>query len=279
MLRFSHIFTALLLMCVFSAFVIPRRSASVTKGIHVLLWPVSRPLGWIAGGVRGRVSPTISQERIDALKLASENLQLKTELAALDMQLKLLQARHAERERLGDVEKYCTSYSVMSPDTSHKRQVLKLSPKAALGTKEKDPVLYPPRGIAGRMMGGGSVQLVTDPGFRVTGSFGYFKANEKSGGVEWIGIPSLQPLVVGAGDGTMVVKSLASKAVVDAGLRVDHWVILNDSDPSWTMALQGWTLGKITAIRQSVDSPLNAEIRIQPLVNLMELQEVTVLNK
>lgn len=280
MLRFGHIFAGLLGICFLSAFFVPRVSLRVRGGVDAVLYPVARPAGLVAGALRGRMLPErVDTGGADAGEVAAENLRLKAELAALKMQYEMLQARVADRERLGDISKYCSSYAVMAPETTGRRQVLKLSPAAVLGTKEDEFVFYPPRGIAGRMMKGGAVKLITDGGFGgVTGSFGYFRRHEKTGTSEWVGIATPHALVKGAGDGMMVVDSLRWKDVQDSGLAVGHWVILNDAD--WPAQAQGWAIGRVSEPpRPRADAPMFALIRVQPLTKLSELQDVMVMNR
>ena len=279
MLRFGHIFAILMGMCFLSAFVFPRSSLRVRGGADVVLYPIARPAGVLAAAARGRLFPeAIDPAGADRRVLAEENLRLQAEVAALRMQYEMLQARTADRERLGDIKDWCSSYAVMAPETTGRRQVLKLSPAAVTGTREGMPVLYPPKGIAGRMMKGGAVQLITDSSFAVTGSFGYFRTHEKSKTAEWVGVATQHPLVKGTGDGMMVVDSLPWKPVQESGLAKGHWVILNDSD--WPLALQGWAIGKVSeSPKPRADSPMFAEIRIQPLTKLTDLQEVMVMNR
>ena len=61
------------------------------------------------------------------------------------------------------------------------------------------------------------------------------------------------------------------------GIAVNDMVVLDDRD--WPANLQGLWLGRITSIHPQPSAPLVADIRVEPVSDLMRLKEVMVMVK
>jgi len=61
------------------------------------------------------------------------------------------------------------------------------------------------------------------------------------------------------------------------GIHINDVLVLDDRD--YSPAVQGYNLGRITAIRPQANSPLVAEILIEPFTDAMKLREVMVVVK
>jgi hypothetical protein len=223
------------------------------------------------------VREEVADKRGDA-DIRRENDELKVTVASLEAQLEAMKKLNADREMVGRVRPYCTPVSVVGPD-SGERDSLSLS-LSQVGSLERGmPVVYS-GGLVGRVAragpGGAQVQLVTDKGFKATGLFGRFVRKSESE-YEFQRTATEVPLVEGLGKGVMAVRNLKLREVKDVGLKEDDWVLLDDVD--WPMILAGQRMGRIVSIRPRTDAPLMAEIRLQPMRNLLELREVMVMTK
>jgi cell shape-determining protein MreC len=203
---------------------------------------------------------------------------LKVAVQTLSTQLEELAQRNAEREKLGSVRGLCTPVEVVGPD-SGTRESLSLRSSTLEGIAEGMYVLYP-GGVVGQIeragIAGAQVRLITDPGFRVRGSFGEFQRRPDNQ-IEFAKLNAPVGLVEGAGQDAMVVQSLTMEQVRAGKVSLNDWVIL--SEPDWPLNLQGQPLGKITKISPRPDAPLFARIRVEPQSNLSGLREVMVVTK
>jgi hypothetical protein len=282
--RFNHVFTVLLVLSAGSAFVIsPRVSDRVRASAQGLFAPISRPVhlagGWLHARI-GNVEP-MDMAAANAPPRAEpvvyqENEQLRLIVASLTAQLEELKRINADREALGDVRALCTPVAVIGGD-SGTRDSLAVQRPAGIELRAGMPVLYA-GGLAGRIERAGAtgaqVRLITDRGFRITGSFGRFVATE-AGAVEFVRIHTPAPLVEGTGKGTMSVRNLPMAAVESAGLAPNDWVVLDVND--WPMNLAGYKVGRVVSITDRSNAPGFAEIHLQPSRNLLRLREVMVL--
>ncbi len=186
--------------------------------------------------------------------------------------------RNAEREKLGLVRDLCTPVAVVGPD-SGARESLSLRSSTLEGITDGLFVLYP-GGVVGEVeragIAGAQVRLVTDPGFRVRGSFGKFQRRPDNQ-IEFSKLNAPTALVEGAGQGAMIVRSLTMEDARKAQIEPNDWVIL--SEPDWPLNLQGQPLGKVVKISPRPDAPLFAQIVIEPQENLSRLREVMVVTK
>jgi hypothetical protein len=285
-LRFNHVFAFLMALSALSAFVIPRRIGDWSRAqVQGVFAPVARPVRLLIGTLHDRVAG--SGQRDDGAvgptarptdDVLAENQRLRILTASLTAQLTALKQRDADRRKVGPVLDLCRPFAISGVGPGP-RQSLVLGGTSLEGLRQGMPALYP-GGIAGRIsragVAGAQVQLVTDQGFRVFGSFARFRTDAR-GNVEFVNIQFPVALIEGIGQGLMRSQRLNHKLVRDAQLQAGDWAILND--PDWPAVVQGYRLGKIVSIVTEADAPLFDEIRIQPEGNLLTLREVMVLVK
>ena len=276
-IKFQHVFVGLMFLSLLSAFAIPPKyTTKVQPQVQGLFAPVARPTRAVAGWAQERLFPEKSTDQRAAEDVRDENDSLRKEVAYLQRQLDLLQERSAERDRLGPIGARCDRFHVVGSDGGT-RESLSIQGSTLEGLREGKEVLYPD-GVVGKVeragVGGAQVRLITDPASKLIGSFGTFRRNS-SGQTEYVPIAVRPAVVEGAGENTMLVRSLTLDEVRAAGLEVGNWVALGD-DPEWPEELQGQRLGKIAKIAPRRDAPLFAEIRVEPAKNLTRLRDVMV---
>jgi len=275
-LRFNHVFVFLMFLSAASAFVFPMRMTNAVRAqVQNVFAPVSKPVGAVASWARGKVVRPENTDPRDALAVFRENENLKTAVANLVAQVRYLQEINADRQLLGEVLPLCTPAPVVGGDAGQRDSL------SIQSTDNIQPGMYAlySGGVVGRVdragvSGGAQVRLITDAGFAVTGRFGRF-VTTADGKTVFQTIDTPPPLVQGVGRGSMIIRRLDMDSVreVEAG----DWVIVQDRD--WPANLQGYRIGRVTAIGPSTGSPLFAEIEVKPATNLMLLREVMVLNK
>src|SRR4051812_8905853 len=108
-IRFNHVFAALLLLSVLSAFVIPERyTVRLQPQVQSLFYPVARPVGALAGWIAGRAAKDEKKDTRDPQAVINENQELRQELAATFTALEELKRRNEERDRVGPIREFCT---------------------------------------------------------------------------------------------------------------------------------------------------------------------------
>ena len=249
-----------------SAFIIPQKYSDRVRNIQGLFAPVSRPAAAIGSWFRGRTASP-NDPRPDA-DIRAENDILKVKIASLEAQLEAINRKSDERESVGPVGKYSVAVPVVGAD-SGTRQSLSIEATSRSPVREGMPVVYP-GGFVGRVTrvgaGGAQVRLVTDLGFKV---LGYFRRDQPLR-------TRTPPLIQGAGKGMMVVRNLDLKEAREL-LHEGDWAMLDDGD--FPQVVTGERLGRIVSIKPRSDAPLMAEIRLEPMRNLLELREVMVVVK
>lgn len=284
-LRFIHVYGILMALGAVSALVIGMDGGRVRGHIQGIYKPVSMPVRWVAGKIAGRwgtdraVDEGAAGERPrSAGELIAENQQLKVEVANLAAQLSALNELNADRRQVGRVLPLCSPFKVVGADPGG-RESISLAGGSTDGIRWGQAALYA-GGIAGRVsragIGGSQVQLVTDEGFRATGSFARYVKDQK-GAVVFQALSAPAVLVQGVGNGAMRIRMLSMREVKSAALEVGDWVVLNDAD--WPAILQGYRLGRISSIRELSEQPQFADIRVQPYSDLIALREVMVMTK
>lgn len=275
-LKFNHVFLFLMVLSAACAFAIPLRMTNPVRAqLQNVFAPVSRPIGALASWVHDKVVRPRGIDARDSLVIQRENDRLKTTIANLQSQVKTLQDLTAERQLLGDVLPLCTPVPVVGGDAGNRES---LGIQSISGLEEGMFALFW-GGIVGRidragLSGGAQVRLVSDPGFSVQGSFGRF-VSTPDGQAVFQTIKSPAPLVQGAGRGAMVIRRLPLEEVTE--VHPGDWVVVHD--PDWPVNLQGYKLGVVESKDPAPGAPLFAEIRVRPMVNLMQLREVMVMNR
>jgi cell shape-determining protein MreC len=278
-LRFQHVFVGLMALSALSAFAIPRPYTNrFYPQLAMLFAPAARPAGAIGGFIFHRLGGDRPDDPRDVGALRLENQELKATVQMLSEQLEELAQRNAEREKLGSVRELCTPIEVVGAD-SGTRESLSLRGSTLEGIAEGMYVLYS-GGVVGQIeragIAGAQVRLITDQDFRVRGNFGEFRRRADNQ-IEFAKLNAPAGLVEGAGQGTMVVRSLTMEQVRAGHVKPNDWVIL--AEPDWPLNLQGQPLGKVTKISPRPDAPLFAQISIEPQSNLSTLREVMVVTK
>lgn len=287
-LRFNHVFTALMLVSLFSAFVIPPKFTNPARTeFQGIFSPISRPVRAMAELVYRRVHPDVPVDdgSPTAVRppetLLQENRQLRLALANLEVKFEQLSQLNADRQLVGgNIRPLCKPATVTGSDSSGLRESLLLSGPMLSGFKNGMPVLFA-GGLVGRITGAGfgsaQVQLVTDPASVVLCRIGQYKT-DPDGKIALEFIEHLQARVQGIGHGAMVIRgNVTMQQVTDLNIAVNDVVLLDDHD--WPANLQGYWVGKITAIRPQQNAPLFADMRIEPVSDLMRLREVMVMVK
>ena len=276
-LRFQHVFLALMSLSVISAFAIPPRYA-FHPGVSLLFAPVSQPTRKLAAWAYRRLGGDRPTDHRDADAIRTENEDLKNSLSRMSIEIQELERRAAEREKLGAIRDLCTFVSVVGAD-SGTRQSLSLRSSSLEGISSGQSVLYG-GGVVGQVqssgLGGAQIRLLTDPGFRVRGTFGVFRRRPDNL-LEFAKLPAPAALVEGEGHDRMVVRGLSNDQVKEGKIAVGNWVVL--ADPDWPAVLQGQRLGIVTRIAPRPEATLFAEITVEPKDNLSRLREVMVLTK
>ena len=273
-LRFHHVFTVLLLLCLLSAFAFPKKTSGVRAHVQGIFYPVAKPARFIASTVRGRMGGP--QDKRAATDIVEENERLKGAVASLTGQMELLLTRVAEIEQFGPVGKYCKQVAVMGNDPGS-RDSLSVPGRFDVSLINQ-PVLYV-GGIAGRFeragLTGAQVRLVTDRSFSATARFGTFTRNQ-DGTEGFRGKDTTPPLVEGYGNGVMMIRNIEYKEASEQ-VAEGMWVVLDDND--YPSLIQYQKLGKVISVKKRPEAPLWADIEVQPEWNLMALTSVMVLQR
>ena len=277
-LRFNHVFTALLLLSFFSAFVIPPRFTNPARAdLGGLFAPISRPTRAITEMIYSHShrempvdegSPTAPRADETILQ---ENRHLRMELETLSERFDQLRQLVADRNVVLDIDPLCKPAAVTGVDSSGIRESLTISSPSLNILKAEMPVIYE-YGLVGKISRAGvtaaQVRLITDPGFVVSARIGQISPQNGQ---------SLQPLIQGVGHGAMVIRSISMKDVNSFKIAINNTVLLDDAD--WPQNVQGKRLGRITHITPEPDAPLFARIQVEPETDLSRLQEVMVMVK
>jgi hypothetical protein len=277
-IRFNHIFAVLLVVSALSAFVIPERfTTKVQPQIQGLFYPIARPARVLAGSLSGRLSkPDVTDTR-DVQTLRMENEELRQELAGRIRELEELRLREGERSKLGRLRDLCTPVKVVGGDAAG-RDGLTLQGSTLEGLRQGQVVLFP-GGIVGKLerppgLAGAQVRLITDRGVRVGAYFGRLDTNTNR--IE--PLKTAPPLIEGTGEGAMRCATMLTMDEVNAcELRAGDWVLLDDRD--WDERVHYRPLGKVVHVAPQASAPLYADIRVEPMTNLRQLNEVMVLTK
>ncbi|HWE04760.1 MAG TPA: rod shape-determining protein MreC [Tepidisphaeraceae bacterium] len=273
-LKLKHVFVVLMVLAGLSAFLVPTRylQGSVPE-VGVLFAPVSWPSGAIAAWAHDKIAPELSPDQRAGETVKRENQILKNEVSGLRERLLAFQKLEEYRRLIGDIRPFCTPYRVIGADSGARASLI-IRGSSLQGLRDGMFVLYP-AGIAGQVRRAGPagvrVQLITDPGFLVRVGFARFQ----NGKYTLLNAP--QAVVQGAGKGMMQILGRTVEEIKAAGLKPGDYVIL--TEPDWPPYLQGWHLGRITAIGVRSDHPLFAQITVEPPQNLLLLNEVMIVTR
>lgn len=283
--RSGHLFVGLMGLSFASAFVLPPRWTVPVQGpAQGLFAPVSRPVRAVAGAISRRVhGEPVSDDGSPgqprpAAAVYAENHALRADLAALRVKFDQLSRLNADRGLVGDILPLCRPATVTGVDGSGVREVLKISGAGSVAVGR--PVVHG-TDLVGRVvasgMTGAEVRLVTDPGFVFTGQVARY-VPDAGGRLTLALVGQLRPWVQGVGHGSMAIRSTVStQQVTDLKLAVGDLLVLDD--PDWPANVQGFCAGRIAAIASQANAPVFADIRVEPVTDLMRLTEVMVVVK
>ena len=277
-IKFNHVFGFLLVLSLLSAFVIPPKYTNkALPQVQSIFAPVSGPTRRAAVWVHGRVAPPESADRRRAEDVKDENQKLRLQVIELRAQLDRERKRNEQWATLGRVRDQCVAVEVAGGDGGS-RDSLALAGSTLEHVRDNAVALYP-GGVAGQIQGragiaGAQLRLVTDLGFRVQGRFVRMDRNLAPQ-------PVLNDGVVitfeGVG-GAMVVRPPLSEGVVSAaGLKVGDIAVAHERE--WPPVLEGKALGTVTRIEPRRDAAGFLEVRVEPSMNLMMLDEVMVMRR
>lgn len=288
--RFNHVFYGLLLIAALAAFAIPQRFTDRAEPqLQALFVPVAKPVRGFTAWATGQSGPEAIRDDRPVLAIRQQNDELAQENVKLRHDLEELQKINAEREKLGDIRPLCTPVQVVGPDPGPRESLaVQASSITGLGgaPAARDHtffVLYH-GGVVGTLQvgtAGGQVRLITDPAFKATAYFGAQRPVKGEGGKtdrrEFVRFNKEPVLVEGVGKGALVCRLLTMETVKRTGLAAGDWVVL--SDPAWPDKLQGRRIGTVTSVEPRRQNQLFAEIKVEPVHNLLRLREVMVLTK
>lgn len=286
-MRFTEVFTGLLLLSLISAFFLPAELTKSARNIQAVFYPVARPAGAVGAAFAKRFADADVPDNRKLTDIRMENDQLRQMVSQLTAELLELQQLNADRQMVGDLRQYCTPVRVVGTD-SGKRESLALLGGTGQGIRSGQPVLAL-KGLVGKVhsagVGGSQVMLVTDREFRAIGEFRRFERNAQSGEARYVATGATPPVVKGAGeDGLMTITNVPLKETA-AGkndmpdiepVKVGDVVVLNDDE--WPYARGRW-LGHVESIEPNRSAPLFAQITVRPALNLAALREVQVMTR
>ncbi len=237
-LRFNHVFYLLMLLAALSAFFFPPRVSQTAQGqLQKLFHPISTPIYSLASWsydkavpkkVRDDTSPDHPREASDLIR---ENADLRSQIQYLNSELERLQELNADRERIGDLRNRCTPVQVTGGDAGLANS-RSLDSGSSSGLNEGMAVICAD-GVIGRLMQVGRyssrVKLITDKGNSVMVSFARVEKGD-TGKSMMINVSFPDTIAVGQGDGTMLITNLKPWKDLQAAVKVDDWVILDDKE-------------------------------------------------
>src|SRR5262249_44925847 len=153
---------------------------------------------------------------------------------------------NADRSALGDVRAFCTPFQVFASDAGV-RESLYLKASSFEGLKQDMPVICP-AGLVGKLnrtgVAGASVQLVSDPGFRIQAALARFVNN---GDRPEFQLLKVQPFVLqGLGGGVMGARFINATELKRVDARPGDWVLVQD--PDLPQQLAGARIGQLVQI-------------------------------
>src|SRR4051812_36969915 len=123
-LRFNHVFVALMLLSILSAFVVPQKYTDRVRNVQGLFAPIARPIGALAEYVHGRVAPEKIQDNRSDEDIRRKIAEAEVTIANLEGQLEALKKLNADREMVGRVRPLCDPVSVVGAGTDTGRDTL-----------------------------------------------------------------------------------------------------------------------------------------------------------
>lgn len=282
--KFNHVFTFLLALSAAASFVIPPAYTSkALPQVQSVFAPVSIPARRVGAWFHDRVARPDPRDRRGIEDVRAENVLLRNRLTELEAQLDVERQRNVQWQKLGPLKDRCVAVEVAGGDAGPRDS---LALQGSTWERVRDgAVALIPGGVAGQVQGragiaGAQLRLITDPGFKVRGSFVRLVPQSSAKGAALGTQPVTRRMLVleGIGGGAMVVRPpLSMKEVLETGLTDGDIAVADERD--WPVELRGHQLGSVTKIEPKRDAPGFAEVRIEPTTNLEGLREVMVLVK
>ena len=285
LIKFNHVFSALLILSVLSAFVIPQRYTNKAQPqVQSVFAPVSMPASRTGAWFRQQFEGEKARDRQSLADLRAQNEALKNQIGHVQDQLDITRARITEWERLGHIGDLSVPVGVVGQDAGS-RESFALRGSTLNQVREGMYVLYA-GGLVGQVskagLAGAQARLVTDRGFRVEVKFKRLVMEKQEGRAEPVPKPvdvkNLPSVVAeGVGDGMVVRGSLKVADVTAAELRPGDWAVVADNE--LPMALQGYRVADVVKVEPMRHAPLFAEIRLEPSTSVRTWREVLVMVK
>ncbi len=278
-----RLFVALMALSFLSAFVLPPRyTMPVRSQVQGLFAPVSWPTRAIVRPFYRRANPDrpsddgSPQQPRPTTTVYAENHELRAELATLQVKFDQLSRLNADRQLVGNIFPLCQPATVTGVDSSGVREALKIT---GVGASAVNRAVVHGTDLVGKVqtagLTGAEVRLLTDPGFGFTTRIARYLPDD-GGRLRLSIVGQLQPLVQGIGHGAMAIRSTVSMRQVDElRLAVGDLVVLDDHD-GWSPNVQGFCAGRIASINSQANAPIFADIRVEPVADLLRLNEVMV---
>jgi hypothetical protein len=279
--RIKHLAGVLMTLCLLCALAVPPASvARLDASVAILFRPVSIPARAVAARLLSRSQPLPTAETRSDPDLRKENESLRQQVVYLRAQLDVYTQRDKDRQAIGDLALLCTPIEVLAGD-SGLRDMLAIDAGSG-SVRVGMPVVYA-HGLAGRIDAVGPassrVRLVTDVGMILQAHIvRYISGADEKPVLAQITIGD--PMVEGAGNGTMLIHNLTcQQAIADGKSRLlpGDWIVLYDSD--WPSAVWNTRIGFIQSIAPQRAHPLFAEVIVVPAARLDQLREVQVLTR
>ena len=284
LIKFNHVFVALMAISLLSAFIIPQRyTTKAQPQVQIIFAPVSVPAAGTGAWFRQQVDGDKARDRQSFADLRAQNEALRNELGHAQQQFDELRKRIAEWDRLGRLAELSVPVGVVGQDAGS-RDSFALRGSTLEQVHEGMYVLYA-GGLVGQVtkagLAGAQARLVTDRGFRVEVKFRRLvmvKQPDREEPVPTtveVDLPSV--VAEGVGDAMVARGSLKLADAAAAELRPGDWAVVADRE--LPRALQGCRVADVVKVEPMRQAPLFAEIRLEPSTNLRTLREVMVMTK
>jgi hypothetical protein len=279
-LRFNHVFFGLLALTFLSAMLLPSAvSKQAQINVQVLFAPIASPVRSLCAWAHDRLVPKAVRDDASpdqprkSAEVYTENAALRQQIAMLTVELEKLRALESERNKLNWLRDLCTPYSVSGGDSGYGAS-LHLVATSFEGLKEGMPAIVPD-GLVGRIgrvgVAGATVQLISARGTRLSVRIGRIESLD--GGSPTFRFLTSTCIAEGQGGNLLLIPLVRTEEL--SRVRVNDMVVLDD--PEWSPHLHAFRVGRVVDKWDTRNSPQFGQVKIESLVDLMQLREVMVM--